>query len=103
MVACEIKDEQVTTQEFELVYFYIEYRNVTNGFGGIVGTNKYLHYGYIDANSKVIFDEIFFSSWINFEITEETPKVIVVVGKNSTDYTFQLTRKMYEDINSSQN
>lgn len=103
LVACNKKNEQVTTQEFELVSCYIEYKNVTNGFGGIVRTDEYLHYGYIDANSKVIFDEMSFGSWINFEITEETPKFIVVAENGSKDYTFQLTREMYKNINSSQN
>ena len=50
MVACSSKEETVTTQEFELVSCYIEYRNETNWMGGIIDTDEYFHYGYVDEN-----------------------------------------------------
>ena len=74
MVGCQQDEGEVTTQEFELVTCYIEYRNVTNGFGGVVRVDEYLHYGYVDESGKVIFDEMSFGSYLNFQVTDETPK-----------------------------
>ena len=104
LIACDSDDTEdvVTTEEFELVYCYIEYRNQTNGFGGITGTSEYLHYGYVDDNGKVIFDEIEFGYYLNFTITEETPKIIITTSENETTYTFELTREMYNNLSSSQ-
>ena len=102
MVACDNKEEEVTTQEFELVSCYIEFRNKTNGFGGILRTDEYFHYGYVDENGKVIFDEMYFGNHLDLRITEETPKVIITTSKNSKTYAFELTREMYNNLNSSQ-
>lgn len=105
MVACDsysTEDVVVTTEEFELVYCYIEYRNQTNGFGGITGTSEYLHYGYVDDNGQVIFDEMSFGNHLNFTVTEETSKIIITTTKNKTTYAFELTREMYNNLNSSQ-
>lgn len=102
MVGCQQDEGEVTTQEFELVTCYIEYRNVTNGFGGVVRIDEYLHYGYVDESGKVIFDEMSFGSYLNFQVTEETPKLIIEATRNSKTYTFQLTREMYKNINDSQ-
>jgi len=101
MVACDSKESQVTTQEFELVSCFIEFRNETNGFGGITRTDKYLHYGYINEEGKVTFDEKYFD-YGEYELTEETPKVSIKTSKSETTYTFYLTREMYENINTSQ-
>lgn len=102
IVACDDKEDVVTTQEFELVSCYIEYRNITNGFGGVVRIDEYLHYGYVDENGKVIFEEKTFGSYLNFQVTEETPKYIIETNGNKKTYTFQLTREMYKNINDSQ-
>ena len=109
MVACDDKEDVVTTQEFvvttqefELVSCYIEYRNITNGFGGVVRIDEYLHYSYVDKNGKVIFEEKTFGSYLNFQVTEETPKYIIETDGNNKTYTFQLTREMYKNINDSQ-
>ena len=102
MVACDDKEDVVTTQEFELVSCYIEYRNITNGFGGGVRIDEYLHYGYVDETGTVIFEEKTFGSYLNFQVTEETPKYIIETNGNKKTYTFQLTREMYKNINDSQ-
>ena len=102
MVACDSKQEVTTTQEFEVVSCYIEYRNVTNGFGGIHRTDEYLHFGYVDDNGKVIFKELHFGNHIDFQITEGTSKVIITTSNSKTTYAFQLTREMYNNLNSSQ-
>lgn len=101
MVACD-KTVQVTTNEFELVSCYIEYRNRTNGFGGVLGTDEYLHYGYVDSNGHVTFKEIIMGYYIDFQLTEGTPKVTIRSSSVETRYTFQLTREMYNNLNSSQ-
>ena len=104
MVACDSDstEDLVTTKEFELVSCYIEYRNKTNNFGGILRTDEYLHYGYVDDNGKVIFDELRFGNHLNFTVTEETPKVIITTSKNEITYAFELTREMYNNLNSGQ-
>ena len=102
MVACESKPVQVTTTEFELVSCYIEYRNKTNLYGGVLDTDEYLHYGYADSNGNVTFKEIIMGYYIDFQLTEETPKVIIRSSSVETRYTFQLTREMYNNLNSSQ-
>lgn len=102
MVACMNNEIQLTTQEFELVSCYIEYRNRTNFYGGVMGTDEYLHYGYANDNGQVTFDEIRSGYYIDFQITEETPKVIIKTSPTETTYTFQLTREMYNNLNSSQ-
>ena len=104
LIACDSDDTEdvVTTQEFELVYCYIEYRNQTNGFGGITGTSEYLHYGYVNDNGEVIFKEMSFGNHLNFTVTEETPKIIITTSNNKTTYAFELTREMYNNLSSSQ-
>ncbi len=102
MVACDSEEKVVTTQEFELVSCYIEYRNKTNGFGGIIKTDEYLHYGYVDDNGQVTFGEMPFSNYLELKVTEETPKVIITTSNNNKTYAFELTREMYKNINSSQ-
>ena len=88
----------VSTEEFELVSCYVEIRDITNGFGGIEGTKEYLHYGYIDANGNVEFDEMQFQ-YANYNITEETSKLIVVKNnRGQTDTTFLLTKGMYNNL-----
>lgn len=111
MVACDsdtqefefYKEErkQETPQEFELVSVYIEYRNITNKFGGVVRTDEYIHYGYVDENGQVIFDEMYLKKDdICFQVTEGTPKIIITTSPET--YAFYLTREMYSNLNSSQ-
>jgi len=70
MVACDSKEDVVTTQEFELVSCYIEYRNITNGFGGVVRIDEIFHYGYVDDNGKVIFGEMSFGNHLDLKVTD---------------------------------
>ena len=102
MVACDSKEDVVTTQEFELVSCYIEYRNITNGFGGVVRIDEIFHYGYVDDNGQVIFGEMSFGNHLDLKVTEETPKVIITTSRTKTTYAFKLTRKMYNNLNTSQ-
>ena len=102
IVACDNKEDVVTTQEFELVSCYIEYRNETNWMGGIIKTEEYFHYGYVDDNGQVIFDEMYFE-YLDLKVTEGTSKVIITTSKSKTTYTFELTREMYNNLKPSQN
>ena len=106
IVACADNDENTTNQEYELVSCYIENRNETNGFGGIMKRRNILHYGYIYENRKVIFDEQeIVSGLIEFEIAydspKETPKVIIMEDQGKIIHVFRLTREMYLNINNS--
>lgn len=93
---------QIESQEFELVSCCVEFRKETNAFGTIVKTDEYLHYGYINEDKKVNFKAINKRlNYINFELTEETPKVINF-GKEKNNYTFKLTREMYNNLSTSQ-
>ena len=102
LVACDNSEDVVTTQEFELVSCYIEYRNETNWMGGIIKTEEYFHYGYVDDNGQVIFDEMYFE-YLDLKVTEGTSKVIITTSKSKTTYTFELTREMYNNLKPSQN
>ena len=76
---------------------------IKRNFGGIIRTEEYLHFGYVDGNGQVIFDETYFGNHIDFQVAEGTPKVIIKTSNlYGTSHAFQLTREMYENINSSQ-
>lgn len=102
MLGCDYKGLQVTTYEFELLSCYIEYRNQTNMYGGILRTDEYLHYAYTNGNGKVIFDEMPIGYHVDFQLTEGTPKIIMRSSSAKKEYIFQLTRDMYNNLNSGQ-
>ena len=102
MVACESKPVQVTTCEFELVSCYIEQRNETNIYGGVLRTHEYIHYAYIDGSGNVRLAERIMGVHINLAITEKTPKVIINDSWVETTYTFYFTREMYNKLYSGQ-
>lgn len=90
--------------EYQLVSCYIEFRNVTNQFGGILYTDKYFHYGFLSGD-QVIFDELkMYDSYggitykLKFEITDENPKVIKQKSSYQNVFTFQLTQEMYDKL-----
>lgn len=99
MVACDNKESVITTEEFELVSCYVESRNETNLYGGVLKTKEYFHYAYVNDEEKVVFDEIYLP-WAEFEITDKTSKVIITSNNGSTNYTFKLTKEMYNKLNS---
>ena len=102
MVACDSNKEVTTTQEFEIISCYLEHRNVTNNFGGVLRVEEYFHYAYLDDNGKVIFKEMLFGDYIDFQVTEGKPKVIITTSKSKTTYAFRLTKEMYNYLNSGQ-
>lgn len=96
--ASEDYKKEITEQEFEIVSCYVELRNRTNMVGGLLGTDKYLHYGYLNSDGKVTFEEICFEKEFDFRLTEGVPKVIITTDENNKTYVFELTREIYNNL-----
>ena len=101
------KQEQETqkeeTQEFKLLGAFIEMRNVTNNFGGIMRTDKYFHYAFKTSDGKVVFKEKkLYNEYdgivyeLEFKIGEEN-KIIQHNGYK-TKLEFIMTEEMYNDV-----
>lgn len=63
--ACNIPKENTPKQveEYEILSVSKYLQNETNGFGGIINTEIYYSFSYIDSDGKVI-DEFGFPTWL---------------------------------------
>ena len=90
--------------EFKLITCSVEERNVTNGFGGVIRTDKYLKYAFQDGDEVIFkekemkdtYDHINYR--LKFEVTDGEAKIIQENGRDQIIFTFQLTQEMYDRI-----
>ncbi len=90
-------------QEFKLLSAYVEIRNVTNQFGGIIRTDKYFHYSFSTNSGDVLFKEkqmydTYYTTYaLKFKIGNEN-KILQYNYPSQVLLVFEMTEEMYRNV-----
>ncbi len=100
------REEEAKRQadEYKLLGAYIEIRNITNNFGGILRQEEYLHYAFITSAGEVLFKEkeiLTNYCGVNYEMEfrlGDENKILQKTINDKTILTFIMTEDMYKDV-----
>lgn len=95
--------KEFVPQEFKLLSAYVEMRNVTNNFGGIIRTDKYFHYSFSTDSGDVLFkekqmyDNYYTTYALKFKIGNEN-RILQYNYPSQTLLVFEMTEEMYNNV-----